>query len=146
MAPLVASIDRFMKLVDIQGDHWIWLGDTYPSGYARFWDNKTKMQVYAHRWSYEYFIGYVPDGYDVHHTCSIRYCVSPFCLNITHHKDHCFLSPNTWPSRNVSTIYCPQGHPYDEVNTYIWTNGSRACNTCRRKRALLYYHKTKVSL
>lgn len=29
--------------------------------------------------------------------------------------------------------HCPQGHPYDEANTYR-SNGHRQCRTCRRQR------------
>jgi hypothetical protein len=28
---------------------------------------------------------------------------------------------------------CPQGHPYDEANTYITPKGARDCRACRRE-------------
>ncbi len=28
--------------------------------------------------------------------------------------------------------HCPQGHEYDEANTYVRPNGHRVCRTCRR--------------
>lgn len=31
--------------------------------------------------------------------------------------------------------HCPQGHPYDETNTIICPDGSRACRTCRREKS-----------
>lgn len=30
--------------------------------------------------------------------------------------------------------HCPQGHPYDEANTYVSKQGNRACKTCQRQR------------
>lgn len=30
--------------------------------------------------------------------------------------------------------HCPQGHPYDEVNTYVTPRGSRTCRACQRAR------------
>lgn len=38
--------------------------------------------------------------------------------------------------------HCPQGHPYDEVNTLRW-KGQRLCKTCRALRAHLYYEARK---
>ena len=32
--------------------------------------------------------------------------------------------------RNVSKTHCPQGHPYDEANTYVNPAGGRRCRTC----------------
>lgn len=34
-----------------------------------------------------------------------------------------------------SRTHCPQGHPYDEVNTY-YTRGWRECRTCRREQRM----------
>ena len=30
--------------------------------------------------------------------------------------------------------HCPKGHEYDELNTYVRSDGSRDCRTCERKR------------
>jgi hypothetical protein len=30
--------------------------------------------------------------------------------------------------------HCPQGHPYDEENTYVDSSGYKHCRTCRRER------------
>jgi hypothetical protein len=35
--------------------------------------------------------------------------------------------------RNAAKTECPQGHPYDETNTYTH-NGERSCITCMRQR------------
>lgn len=32
---------------------------------------------------------------------------------------------------NANKVQCPQGHPYDEANTYIDKKGSRVCRKCR---------------
>lgn len=39
----------------------------------------------------------------------------------------------------ASATHCPSGHPYDDENTYVWTNPktgsrSRACHSCLRAR------------
>jgi len=35
----------------------------------------------------------------------------------------------------ASRTHCPQGHPYDEANTYITVAGGRQCRACERARA-----------
>ncbi len=32
--------------------------------------------------------------------------------------------------KNGEKTHCPQGHPYDAANTYIW-RGRRICRACR---------------
>jgi hypothetical protein len=32
----------------------------------------------------------------------------------------------------ASKTHCPQGHPYNEENTYVFGDGARRCVTCRR--------------
>lgn len=48
--------------------------------------------------------------------------------------------------RNPMTqrTHCPQGHPYDEVNTGRTTPGARRCLTCHRERQKARYHARKV--
>jgi hypothetical protein len=35
---------------------------------------------------------------------------------------------------NAAKTHCPQGHPYDEANTYRNSKGGRECRTCIRAR------------
>lgn len=35
---------------------------------------------------------------------------------------------------NAKKEFCPKGHPYDAVNTYIRPNGWRECRKCRELR------------
>jgi len=34
--------------------------------------------------------------------------------------------------------YCPQGHPYNEENTYVDKKGRRSCRVCHRERMRRY--------
>jgi hypothetical protein len=45
-----------------------------------------------------------------------------------HDRDHVHRT-----NYELNRTHCPQGHPYDEENTY-WHNGWRQCLTCRSHR------------
>jgi hypothetical protein len=60
---------------------WIWQGYRRGSDYAGIWHQGNNR--YAHRVSYEAFVGEIPaDGF-VHHTCGTRLCVNPKHLQCT---------------------------------------------------------------
>lgn len=59
-------------------DCWIWLGYCDRDGYGEFsiaYNNK--QHVRAHRFSYEYFLGTIPENLQVCHKCDNPKCVNP---------------------------------------------------------------------
>ena len=65
---------RFFKFLLID-ECWTWQGSGTGTGYGMFWDGKRR--VLAHRWSYEYFVGEIPEGLTIDHLCRQRSCVRP---------------------------------------------------------------------
>jgi hypothetical protein len=59
----------------------IWIGALTTHGYGAFWADG--RQVAAHRFSYETFIGPIPDGLDLDHVWD-RGCRSKACVNPSH--------------------------------------------------------------
>lgn len=58
----------------------LWDGLLAPNGYGR-----TRMngrQRFVHRAAYEAFIGPIPDGLQVQHSCNVRHCFEPSHLSI----------------------------------------------------------------
>ncbi len=41
---------------------------------------------------------------------------------------------------------CPQGHPYDEVNTYVTPAGKRMCRTCMRARTQAWRRRRRMGV
>ena len=77
---------RFMEKVCVGygGDCWSWLGAAIPTGYGHFGVNGKAKK--AHRISYELFVGPIPDGMHVCHSCDTPACVNPDHLWIGTHR------------------------------------------------------------
>lgn len=131
--------ERFWIKVQGAGDVescWIWGGYVDPqTGYGRYTVNAAitgaveQTQVfYAHRYAWEFMHGPVPKGLDLDHLCRNRACCNPWHLEP--------VTPLVNTSRGIGhgkETRCPQGHPYDEANTYR-RGGRRYCRACNRAR------------
>lgn len=70
-----ATVQRFMAKVTPDGECWRWTAFKNWDGYGVF--GIGKKAVSAHRVSYTLFIGEIPLGLCVLHTCDNPWCVNP---------------------------------------------------------------------
>lgn len=72
--------DRFLTKVNVTDGCWIWIAALTQEGYGTYWwDGKTRP---AHRYSWSFFNGDIPQGMVICHNCDVPSCVNP---------DHLFL-------------------------------------------------------
>ena len=121
-----------------------WTGALHRDGYGIVStgpDFSEKRHWLAHRLAWTLANGRIPDGLCVCHACDNPPCCNPAHLFLgtmadnvadrdrkgrTHH-------PSRESNHNSAKASCPQGHPYDDANTYLQPDtGWRVCRTCRR--------------
>lgn len=121
------------------GPCWEWMAHRNKRGYGRFgitW----KRTVLAHRFAYEQANGPIPDGLEPDHLCRNHACVNDTHLELVTHQTNVRRGEaGTNRIREAALItHCPQGHPYNEANTYVATrrNGTthRHCRICRAQQ------------
>jgi len=132
--------ERFLQKVVKTDACWFWVGSNNGVGYGEI--RVKDKKIYAHRWSYEYYRGAIPDGYQVHHLCNNRSCVNPAHLEIVTPKEHARVDGRTGGTRlDLRKEFCVNGHRYSE-NTYWRPDGKgRNCAQCVRDRAREYQRR-----
>lgn len=64
----------------------LWKGSLATQGYGRL--KLGGKAVYAHRAAYEEWVGPIPDGMLVLHSCDVRGCINPLHLSVGTHRDN----------------------------------------------------------
>ena len=123
------TLDRFLRkfMVSESGCHQ-WTAATQKDGYAIISD--AGKPVLAHRWSYQHFIGPIPDGLTVNHRCRNRPCVNPDHLELLTHADNVRYSADLGAYQAGDT--CRRGHAWDG---HFKSTGARRCVRCEAARA-----------
>lgn len=118
------------------GECWEWLGWRDKDGYGKY--SPYKVGLRAHRYSYETFIGDIPDGYVIDHLCRNTSCVNPEHLEPVTNKENLYRG-NGFSGVNYRKTHCISNHPLSGDNLRIQKKtGKRYCKECDRRRAREY--------
>ena len=133
MPPIpVAPEIRFDRYVDRSGECWLWTGAILNNGYGRFSRGaKRDGFVSAHRWSYEFYRGPIPQGLQIDHLCRVRHCVNPA------HMEPVSAQVNVLRGEGITAVnavktHCIHGHELSGTNLYV-TGGHRQCRACKNQ-------------
>ena len=131
----------FEKTAAGPGGCVIWTAYINVDGYGTIRVANTRRN--AHRVAYELLIGPIPEGMQLDHlchtrdascaggpTCMHRRCVNPYHLEPVTPRQNTLRAPKSSATVNAAKTHCPQGHPYDEANTWVSKKGKRHCRTC----------------
>ena len=129
---------------------WEWLSSTSNTGYGQL--SVKNIPRAAHRMSYEYFNGPIPEGLWVDHVCMNKSCVNPNHLRLVTPQVSSTENTNGVGAKNAQKTHCKNGHEYSKENTHIHKLGGRRCKTCvreydnkRKQRARALLAKLKES-
>lgn len=119
--------------VDPETGCWEWLRTRTPTGYGFI--RVFEKTVSAHRLSYELFVGPIPAGLEVHHTCRNRGCIRPAHLEAVTRDENMRLARKT---------HCLRGHALVEENLYYTGSGGyRRCRVCKTLRSREYEQRKR---
>lgn len=109
---------------------WEWTASIQCHGYGKFWLNG--RSELTHRVSYENIHDKIPKGLVINHLCRNRKCCNPDHLEVISQGENIRKGLSGFLSGLQQRLktHCKQGHKYTKKNTYIYSNGSRACKIC----------------
>jgi DNA-binding transcriptional regulator YiaG len=134
-----APLDERLRLhlVEAPSGCWIWLG-AKTGEYGRITVNGKCL--WAHRVSYETFVGPIPAGLEIDHLCRRPGCINPRHLQAVTPSVNVLrgTSPGARARRRDK---CVSGHAYAEFG--VMRSGRRICRACRAEARAAYANKPR---
>lgn len=132
------EIDRFLSYTRKTAACWAWVGRALKKTNRGQFTCRTK-RLSAPRMAYSMFVGPIPEGLVVMHTCDNPNCVKPSHLLLGTQYDN--VKDRDAKGRNrLSHTHCHRGHALSGDN--VRHNGPdgrwRICRTCAREYARSY--------
>jgi hypothetical protein len=148
--PPIVRIMRRVRIPTADGC-WEWQGPKERDGYVRVGvgsrTDRTARRAYAHRITYEHYVGPIPDGLQLDHLCRNRSCCNPAHLEpvtpLENTRRGTLAAVNS--SRQRAITHCQRGHPFSGENLYLTPKGRRICRACSNASARRRWRERKAS-
>ena len=114
MAPRIPLDVRYERHINRTDDCWLWTGPVSSSGYPQFRIGRTNKTISVHRWTYERWVGPIPEGQLVLHRCDCKRCSNPAHLYCGTQTDN--MRDMDERGRRVSNGGRPRKVTADQVN------------------------------
>ena len=138
------DLARFMRKVKVDpGGCWLWTSSTNGM-YGKF--SFGNHRVYAHRISYQHYVGPMPEGYTIDHLCKVKLCVNPEHLEAVTYREN-IRRAGSWQSRSLlnrpDQTKCGAGlHDWIPANRVKIGNKVR-CRLCKNQRNREYMERKR---
>lgn len=131
LPPRPSALERFLpKITESESGCWLWTASLTKAGYGLF--SVKHKKIYAHRWSYEHFVGPISEGLTIDHLCRNTACANPEHLEAVTMGEN--VRRGTAGLHQAAKTHCPHGHPYEGDNVFKDNRGRRRCKTCKREK------------
>lgn len=153
-------MSRILSRVIVTDDGcWLFTG-AKAGGYGQVGWHEDGIPCHGrvHRIVFEALVGDIPEGMHLDHLCHDPRDCHPAVAAECQHRACCnpqHLRPATnranvlrgggFAARNAAKTRCPNGHPYDEANTYVAPDGWRQCRTCRSAHIRAFRNRRQMS-
>ena len=118
------DMSRFLSKIEFTDNCWLWQGSISRTKYGVF--SLNNKMLYAHRLSYELWVGPLCEGQVIDHLCEVRNCICPEHLEQVSHKE------NVYRATGASEEECPNGHPRSKFERRTSTKNQLYCTACLR--------------
>ena len=141
--PKTLGVEDFINRLEKRGDCLEYVGPRDKDGYGNFGAGGSN----AHKFSYLTFVGDVPEGMCIRHTCDNPPCVLPAHLVVGTHQENMRdmvergrhktdgKKGKTYP--HLQQDKCYKGHDYDYSVT------PKVCRTCKNERQRKYKERKR---
>jgi hypothetical protein len=121
--------------------------DTHGYASVDLWRDSKATRKRVHILVAAAFLGPCPPDLEVRHLDGDR--TNPALANLAYgtRGDNGRDKRAHGTDHNVVKTHCPDGHPYDDVNTYVLPSrpNARYCRACQRASALRRYHARRTA-